>query len=138
MSKTFHRTLLTGWLLGLLLAPLPTAFAQTQDDNILPVTEAYRLNADTGTPGTLKLHWTIAQDYYLYRGRMKFTAGPAVTLGEAQLPPGEKHDDPYLGPVETYHHRVDASIPYTAAPGTTRLRVDVQYQGGHEVEAKIC
>ncbi|HEX7731361.1 MAG TPA: protein-disulfide reductase DsbD N-terminal domain-containing protein, partial [Rhodanobacter sp.] len=134
MSKTLQRIL----LLGLLAALAPAASAQTQDGNILPVTAAYRLSADAGTPGTLKLHWTIAPDYYLYRGRMKFTAGPGVTLGEAQLPPGEKHDDPYLGPVETYHHGIDASLPYTVAPGAGRLRVDVQYQGCHEVEPKIC
>ena len=120
------------------LPAVPSAFAQTQDDNILPVTEAYKLSTDAGTPGVLKLHWTIAPDYYLYRGRMKFTAGPGLTLGEAQLPAGEKHDDPYLGPVETYHHGVDASIPYTAAAGTTRLQLSVQYQGCHEVEPKIC
>ncbi|MBD8872175.1 protein-disulfide reductase DsbD [Rhodanobacter sp. DHB23] len=125
-------------LLGLCCLLAPAAFAQTQDDNILPVTEAYKLSADAGTPGTLKLHWVIAQDYYLYRGRMKFTAGPGVTLGEAQLPAGEKHVDPYLGPVETYHHSVDASIPYTVAPGTTHPVLSVQYQGCHEVEPKIC
>ncbi|MBD8897381.1 protein-disulfide reductase DsbD [Rhodanobacter sp. DHG33] len=125
-------------LLGLWGMLAPAAFAQTQDDNILPVTEAYKLSADAGTPGTLKLHWVIAQDYYLYRGRMKFTAGPGITLGEAQLPTGEKHVDPYLGPVETYHHAVDASIPYTVAPGTTHLVLSVRYQGCHEVEPKIC
>lgn len=119
-----------------LLAAAPEALAQ--DGDILPVTEAYQLRADAAVPGTLKLHWTIAPDYYLYRGRMKFTAGPGLTLGAAQLPPGTKHVDPYLGPVETYHHAVDATIPYTAAPGATRLRVDVQYQGCHEVEPKIC
>ncbi|MBD8881178.1 protein-disulfide reductase DsbD [Rhodanobacter sp. 7MK24] len=125
-------------LLGLGCMLAPAVFAQTQEDNILPVTEAYKLSTDASTPGTLKLHWVIAQDYYLYRGRMKFTAGPGITLGEAQLPPGEKHVDPYLGPVETYHHAVDASIPYTVAPGTTHLVLSVQYQGCHEVEPKIC
>lgn len=125
-------------LLSLWCVLASVAFAQTQDDNILPVTEAYKFSADASTPVTLKLHWVIAQDYYLYRGRMKFTAGPGVTLGEAQLPPGEKHVDPYLGPVETYHHAVDASIPYTVAAGTTHLTLSVQYQGCHEVEPKIC
>ncbi|BFI94945.1 MAG: protein-disulfide reductase DsbD [Rhodanobacter sp.] len=125
-------------LIGLGCLQAPPALAQTQDGNILPVTEAYQLSADAGTPGMLKLHWIIAPHYYLYRGRMKFTAGPGITLGEAQLPPGEKHVDPYIGPVETYHHAVDASLPYTAAAGTTRLRLSVQYQGCHEVEPKIC
>ncbi len=122
--------------LGLLCAALP-AFAQ-ETDELLPVTEAYKLSADATIPGVLKLHWTIAPDYYLYRGRMKFTAGDGVTLGEAQLPDGEKHHDEYLGDVETYHHGVDASIPYSVAAGTTRLRLGVQYQGCHEVDPKIC
>ena len=114
------------------------AFAQDAEDNLLPVTEAYKLTADASTPGVVKLHWTIAQDYYLYRGRMAFKGGDGVTLGEAQLPNGEKHDDPYLGPVETYHHRVDATIPYTVAPGTTTLALSVRYQGCHETDPKIC
>jgi thiol:disulfide interchange protein DsbD len=114
------------------------AFAQDAEDNLLPVTEAYKLSADASTPGVVKLHWTIAQDYYLYRGRMAFKGGDGVTLGEAQLPNGEKHDDPYLGPVETYHHSVDATIPYTVAPGTTALALSVRYQGCHETDPKIC
>ncbi|HUA79501.1 MAG TPA: protein-disulfide reductase DsbD [Dyella sp.] len=114
-----------------------SAFAQ-DTDNLLPVTEAYKLTADAGTPGVVKLHWTIAQDYYLYRGRMAFKGGNGVTLGQAQLPDGEKHDDPYLGPVETYHHSIDATIPYTVAPGTTTLALSVRYQGCHETDPKIC
>ncbi|GLQ91820.1 protein-disulfide reductase DsbD family protein [Dyella acidisoli] len=114
------------------------AFAQDAEDNLLPVTEAYKLTADASTPGVVKLHWAIAQDYYLYRGRMAFKGGDGVTLGEAQLPNGEKHDDPYLGPVETYHHSVDATIPYTVAPGTTTLSLSVRYQGCHETDPKIC
>ncbi|RDS80162.1 protein-disulfide reductase [Dyella monticola] len=114
------------------------AFAQDPEDNLLPVTEAYKLTADASTPGVVKLHWTIAQDYYLYRGRMAFKGGAGVTLGQAQLPDGEKHVDPYLGPVETYHHSVDATIPYTVAPGTTTLALSVRYQGCHETDPKIC
>lgn len=135
MYPSLIRVLFASWLLGLLAVFAPASHAQ---DGILPVTAAYQLRADAGTPGVLKLHWTIAPDYYLYRGRMKFTAGDGVTLGDAQLPPGEKEVDPYIGPVELYHHGVEASIPYTAAPGTTRLRVAVRYQGCHEVEPKIC
>ncbi|MFA6229000.1 MAG: protein-disulfide reductase DsbD [Rhodanobacter sp.] len=123
------------WLTLLLLAS--PGYTQGVDD-LLPVTQAYRLSADASTPGVLKLHWTIAPDYYLYRGRMKFKAGDGVSLGEAQLPDGEKHHDEYLGDVETYHHSIDAIVPYTLVPGTTRLRLSVQYQGCHEVDPKIC
>jgi thiol:disulfide interchange protein DsbD len=127
------------YLLTLLTLAFGTqAFAQDAEDNLLPVTEAYKLSADASTPGVVKLHWTIAQDYYLYRGRMAFKGGDGVTLGEAQLPNGEKHTDPYLGPVETYHHGVDAILPYTLAPGTTTLSLSVRYQGCHETDPKIC
>ena len=124
-------------LLCLLLLALP-ALAQDDLDGLLPVTEAYKLSADASTPGVVKLHWTIAPDYYLYRGRMKFKAADGATLGEAQLPDGEKHHDEYLGDVETYHHGVDATVPYTVAAGTTELKLSVQYQGCHEVDPKIC
>ena len=126
-------------LLLTLVALLAGAPAAAQDvADLLPVTQAYRLHADAGEPGLLKLHWDIAPDYYLYRGRMVFTAGDGVTLGAARLPDGEKHHDEYLGDVETYHHGIDASLPYTVAAGTTRLRVAVQFQGCHEVDPKIC
>ncbi|MHA6206062.1 protein-disulfide reductase DsbD family protein [Dyella soli] len=121
-----------------LWSPVLPALAQDDLDGLLPVTEAYKLSADTSAPGVVKLHWTIAPDYYLYRGRMKFKAGDGVSLGDAQLPDGEKHHDEYLGDVETYHHAIDASVPYTLAAGATRLRLSVQYQGCHEVAPKIC
>jgi len=124
-------------MLVMLSGALP-ASAQNDTDNLLPVTEAYKLSADAATPGLLKLHWTITPDYYLYRGRMNFKAGDGVTLGEAQLPDGEKHHDAYLGDVETYHHSIDATLPYSVAAGTTRLKLSVRYQGCHEVDPKIC
>ncbi len=126
---------LSGLLLGLCLCA--AAFAQDAE-SLLPVTEAYKLSVDAATPGVLKLHWTIAPDYYLYRGRMKFKAGDGVNLGEAQLPDGAKHHDEYLGDVETYHHAVDAVLPYSVAAGTARLKLSVQYQGCHETDPKIC
>jgi thiol:disulfide interchange protein len=125
-------------LLCLWLTLSCSAFAQDDTGSLLPVTEAYKLSTDASTPGVLKLHWTIAPDYYLYRGRMKFKAGDGVTLGEAQLPDGTKHHDEYLGDVETYHHTIDATLPYTVAAGTGRLKLSVQYQGCHEVDPKIC
>lgn len=121
-----------------LLLGAPSVMAQDDLDGLLPVTAAYKLSADASQPGVLKLHWDIAPDYYLYRGRMKFTAGDGITLGAARLPDGEKHHDEYLGDVETYHHSIDASLPYTASAGATRLQVAVQFQGCHEVDPKIC
>ncbi|MBP1475314.1 protein-disulfide reductase DsbD [Frateuria sp. MAH-13] len=124
-------------LLVCLAALARPSYAQ-EDDGLLPVTEAYKLSADASTLGVLKLHWEIAPDYYLYRGRMKLKPADGVSLGEPTFPDGEKHHDEYLGDVEIYHHAIDASVPYTVAPGATRLRLGVQFQGCHEVDPKIC
>jgi thiol:disulfide interchange protein len=71
-------------LLILFTLLLGMSAASAQDTaNLLPVTEAYKLTADSSTPGVVKLHWTIAQDYYLYRGRMNFKGGDGVTLGRS-------------------------------------------------------
>ena len=105
---------------------------------LLPIDEAYKLTANVDTPGVIKLHWTIAPHYYLYRGQMKFTAGEGVTLGSAQLPVGKKYHDEYLGDVEIYHDSIDATVPYTLAPSTKRIKFSVRYQGCHEVTPLIC
>jgi thiol:disulfide interchange protein DsbD len=125
-------------LVLLCLATLAQPLFAQEDDGLLPVTKAYKLTADASTRGVLKLHWEIAPDYYLYRGRMKLKPGDGVTLGEPVFPDGEKHHDEYLGDVEIYHHAIDASVPYTLAPGSTRLRLGVQFQGCHETDPKIC
>ncbi|MEZ2417223.1 protein-disulfide reductase DsbD family protein [Luteibacter sp. RCC_6_2] len=131
------RNLVAG--LALFAAALP-ALAQG-DDDLLPVTQAFHLTSDASQPGMVKLHWRIAPDYYLYRGRIKIKAAEpaAVTLGEPTLPDGLKKHDEYLGDVEIYHGDVEASVPYTLADAATKtLALDVQYQGCHEVEPKIC
>jgi len=120
-----------------LIAIFP-AFAQ--DDDLLPVTQAFHLTSDASQPGVVKLHWTIAPDYYLYRGRIRIKAtDPAVKLGEPTLPDGLKKHDEYLGDVEIYHGDILATVPYSLTdPATKTIALDVQYQGCHEVEPKIC
>lgn len=126
-------------LASLALFALP-ALAQ-DEDNLLPVTEAFHLTTDASQPGMVKLHWRIAPDYYLYRGRIKIKAADAaaVKLGEPTLPDGIKKHDEYLGDVEIYHGDIEATVPYTLADVANKvLALDVQYQGCHEVEPKIC
>jgi thiol:disulfide interchange protein len=105
---------------------------------VLPVGEAYKLNADISTPNVIKLHWTIAPHYYLYQGQMKVTGGEGVTIGTVQFPDGEKYQDNFFGDVAIYRNSVDVSLPYALAPGKQRLKFSVSYQGCHEIAPKIC
>jgi len=129
-------------LLATLLLVATGAFAQSASpgESLLPVTQAFALKPTITKPGTIALHFDIAAHYYLYRGRIHAKIlTPGVTAGALQTPAGIKEHDPYLGDVEIYHDAVDASLSYRAAgamPAT--LKVEVSYQGCHEIAPKIC
>lgn len=131
-------------LMGLAAALLVAAgaYAQTTSpgEGLLPVTQAFALKPVIDKPGTVALHFDIAAHYYLYRDRIHAKVStPGITAGALQTPPGTREHDPYLGDVEIYHDAVDASLPYSAAgaaPAT--LKVEVSYQGCHEIAPKIC
>src|SRR5690348_18151840 len=140
--SSFRKSLSHVFLWAALLFAAAGAHAQTASpgEGLLPVTEAFALKPVITKPGTIALHFDIAPHYYLYRGRIHAKIlTPGVTAGALQTPPGTKEHDPYLGDVQIYHDAVDASLPYTAAGAMpARLKVEVEYQGCHEVEPKIC
>ncbi len=133
------RSLLTGLTATFLLA-LAAGAAHAQEDGLLPVEQAFRLDAKTAGAGKLALHWDIAPDYYLYRSRIKAkTSQAGLTLGTLELPAGEKKQDEFLGEVEVYHHAIDATLPYTLADAAAKsITLSLTVQGCHETDPKIC
>ncbi|MEO7149908.1 MAG: protein-disulfide reductase DsbD [Rhodanobacteraceae bacterium] len=119
---------------------LPAMAAAQNGGDLLQVTDAFKLSARIAQPGTVQLHWDIAPHYYLYRGRIKVKAlTPNAQTGALQLPDGLKEHDPYLGDVEIYHDRLDASLPYSFSdPAPQTLQLAVTFQGCHEIDPKIC
>ncbi|MEO6689187.1 MAG: protein-disulfide reductase DsbD [Dokdonella sp.] len=149
------RTLFAGLIALSLFAG--AAQAQTTDDHgvdnagadnpgaaaeptLLPVEEAFKLSARINEPGKIALHWTIASDYYLYRGRIKAKAAQeGLVLGTLDLPAGEKKKDEFLGDVEVYHHTIDAVLHYTLADASAKtVAFTLTVQGCHETDPKIC
>ncbi|MEN1957160.1 protein-disulfide reductase DsbD [Luteimonas sp. MJ145] len=119
--------------LATLLAPA-TVLAAIGMDDLLPVDEAFVLRVDAGATGGIKLEWTIAEGYYLYRHRMGaepvddgFRADPAGL----QLPAGTPYTDEFFGDVETYRGRVAGLLPGTATAARTELKI--RYQGCADV-----
>ena len=133
------RSLFAAFAVTALLASAAPARAQT-DDGLLPVEQAFKLDAKAAGPGKLALHWEIAPDYYLYRSRIKArTTQAGVTLGALGLPDGLKKQDEFFGEVEIYHGTVDATLPYTLADASAKtVSVTLTVQGCHEVDPKIC
>ena len=81
------------------------------DDDFLPPEQAFKLSARMLDPQTAEVSYAIADGYYMYRERFKFSAA-GVQLGEAQIPAGKiKFDETFNKDVETYHHSVVIRIP---------------------------
>ncbi|MGB0132617.1 protein-disulfide reductase DsbD family protein [Dokdonella sp.] len=132
-----HRYLLTGLLALIPLAP--AAHAQGQDE-LLPVEQAFALQAEIIEPGKIDLHWQIAPDYYLYKGRISAkTKQPGLVLGDLNLPKGIEKQDEFFGDVEIYHDVVKGTLPYTLTDtAASSVEVTITVQGCHEIDPKIC
>lgn len=124
---------MTRWLLALAAALLlsPTAQALDEDD-LLPIDEAFALTAQASDRGRLAFTWKIADGYYLYKHRMGAEAQAGFTAaGPLLLPAGEAYTDEFFGDVETYRGSVTGTLEGTASADT--VQVKVKYQGCADV-----
>lgn len=131
MSRLFaptFRLLRTAALVSLLFGG--TAAQAIDQNDLLPVDEAFALSAAAPARDTVAVRFAIAEGYYLYRHRTSvevldggFTAAPLV------LPAGDKHTDEFFGDVETYRDALEATLPGSADASATTLRLRVKYQG---------
>ncbi|MFD1070211.1 protein-disulfide reductase DsbD family protein [Luteimonas composti] len=113
-----------------LLAIVLPAAAAVDESQLLPVDQAFALQAQATDRGRIAIEWTIADGYYLYRHRTSvqvveggFKANPL------QLPPGRRHTDEFFGEVETYRDRLVATLTGAAADSARELSLQVKYQG---------
>jgi thiol:disulfide interchange protein DsbD len=109
-----------------LLALLGAGVAQAADDFLDP-SVAFRFSANE-QPGSVLVHFQIAEGYYLYRERFAFaTRDGTATLGVPQLPPGHiKFDQTFGKNVETYRNALTIRIPVDRAKGPFDLVVTSQ------------
>ena len=107
------------------------------EDEFLDPDVAFVLDAAPAGPDAIEARWNIAEGYYLYREKFRFSAGEGsgATLGEAGFPKGKIKDDEYFGPMEVYYGSVAAIVPVAHA-GAGEVAVDVTYQGC--AEAGLC
>ncbi|WP_397573937.1 protein-disulfide reductase DsbD family protein [Silanimonas sp.] len=131
MSRFFAptiRLLRNAALASLLLGG--TAAQAIEQDDLLPVDEAFALSAEATTRDAVEVRFAIADGYYLYRHRtaVEVLEG-GLKANPLQLPDGQKHTDEFFGEVETYRDSLVATLTGAAADDTTTLRLRVKYQG---------
>ncbi|MFK3739652.1 protein-disulfide reductase DsbD [Massilia sp. TN1-12] len=113
-------------LFAVLLSLLAIVAPARADDDFLPPEQAFKLSARMLDAHTAVVSYAIADGYYMYRERFKFTATGA-TLGEPAIPAGKvKFDETFQKDVETYHKGVEIRIP---VQGSGPFTLNVTGQG---------
>jgi len=101
---------------------------------LLPPDQAFPFFAEIKDADTLRVHWQIAENYYLYRNKIKLelAASPSTSLGAYTLPNGSQKpaSDEAYGQTEIYRGSVAFDIPLvrnSSEPETITLKAS--YQG---------
>ncbi|MBZ4040579.1 protein-disulfide reductase DsbD [Novilysobacter selenitireducens] len=115
------------------LATMSTAAVAVDEDDLLPVDEAFVLSARAAGPERIEVRWRIADGYYLYRHRTSVTAS-GFNAAALQLPPGKAYKDEFFGDVETYRGQLVATL--AGQPTGARATLTVKYQGC--ADAGVC
>ncbi|NZA25062.1 protein-disulfide reductase DsbD [Luteimonas sp. SJ-92] len=115
-------------LIGLCALLAVPAWAAVDPDDLLPVDEAFVLDARAPTRERVEIRFRVADGYYLYRHRMAAAADGFDGAG-LQLPDGKRHVDEFFGEVETYRGTVTAVLEGGAPAGASALSLEVKFQG---------
>ena len=97
--------------------------------DFLPANKAFEFSSEALQSGETRLHWKIADTYYLYQKRFKFDG-----LDDAHkpaLPQGLEHSDEFFGETQVYRDSVELLIPAGASG-----QVKVSWQGC--ADAGLC
>ncbi len=113
------------------LTPSPVA-AQL---DLLPNERAFAFSARGLSDRMVEARFVIADGYYLYRDRLKFTVEPGG-FGSASLPRGKIKEDPFFGKVDTYRTQLAIRLPLTAPLPGRSVTVNAESQGC--ADAGVC
>jgi len=117
--------------------PFAASPVAADSDELLPVDQAFVLNARFDKPNELTVGWQIAPGHYLYRDKLTFRVDGNIELGRASLPHGKSHHDDNFGDVEVFYDYVEATIPFARASAKA---LDVVLHAGFQGcrENSIC
>jgi thiol:disulfide interchange protein DsbD len=105
-----------------------SAVATAQEPKLLPNERAFAFSARGVDERTVEARFLIADGYYLYRDKLRFTAEPGP-LGATALPPGKIKEDQFFGKVETYRNQLVVKLPLQAAAAGSTVTVLAESQG---------
>ncbi len=107
-------------------------------DEFLAPDDAFKLLLEAVDGNTLRAHFQIADDYYLYRDKTSFRSGSDhAVVAPYTLPKGKEKIDEFFGKTEVYYGTVSFDLPVDRASGAAApMQVIASYQGC--AEKGIC
>jgi len=101
------------------------------DQEVLPVDEAFRPYVFIVDANTLEVSWQIAPGYYLYKAKLAVsTDSGKIQLGKLALPDGVMKYDEFFGESEVYTKDVFARLPFArATPDEMTFDLQIDFQG---------
>ena len=116
--------------LVLALAASVPALAAIDEDDLLPIDQAFALTAEAVSRDRIEFRFAIAEGYYLYRHRMGVALLDShFKVNPLDLPAGEPKHDEFFGDTEIYRDQVTLVQTGAAADDVRELRFEVRYQG---------
>ena len=116
------------------LACLCPVAVRAADVDLLAPEQAFRFSARALDDRTLEARFTIADGYYLYRDKLKFTVMPdGAVLGLPDLPAGRIKTDEFFGKVETYRGLLVVKLPLSGAAAGKAVVLAADSQGCADV-----
>ena len=102
-----------------------------QQDDLLPPEQAFQVRLEQ--QGTLlRVHYQIADGYYLYRDKLAWRVEPEQALQHLPLPTAEEKKDPFFGQTGIYRHRLTTEHQLSTLP-TGQWALFVSLQGCADV-----
>ncbi|MEO8156215.1 MAG: protein-disulfide reductase DsbD [Betaproteobacteria bacterium] len=109
-----------------LILPVPALCA----GDLLEPELAFGFSAKMVDPTTVQVRYRIADGYYMYRERFRFsTSQEQVKLGTPHLPPGTVKQDEFFGKVATYRGELKFELPLKSAIPAGGFTLKVVSQG---------
>lgn len=106
----------------------------TDQPEFLDPEEAFIVSVDAVAMDKINVHWEIAEGYYLYKDKFKFSfADSSIVITDIKLPEGKQKNDPDFGSVWVNYHEADAQLlVQKSAESLTTTELHVKYQGCKE------
>jgi thiol:disulfide interchange protein DsbD len=118
------------------IAALWAGTAIAAGPKLLEPERAFAFSVQALDDRTVEARFEIANGYYLYREKLRFSVEPANLAGPPSLPAGKIKDDQFFGKVETYRGLVAVKLALDQPAPGSKLVVRAESQGC--ADAGVC